>query len=362
MNYGNYYPDQRHVLQLTTIRRERVFPEGAIGRLEAHEGERLDLRDIVARGTLPASYRLLEAQSFFKLNKPEKLDPLWRVEVGEEVEDGTILAGKVNGRGRKLLSPVQGVVAYIGEGRIIIQESPEEVFLEAGLVGTVVSVREERGVVIEAAGAVLQGVWGNGRRQLGLLRSEPNTGFENLSATQLDIEYRGTIMLTKRPLMPQSFRAVEALGLIGLVAPSMSPTLVSLAQASPAAVLLTEGFGDTKMSGFIYNFLETFNTRQVTLDAVTPDLMETRRPEIIVNVPTRPNERPASPENDLALEPGVNVRLTRGNNAGAVGQVTELPKAPVLLENGLRVMCSTVNLITGENVTVPLANLEVFGQ
>jgi hypothetical protein len=55
------------------------------------------------------------------------------------------------------------------------------------------------------------------------------------------------------------------------------------------------------------------------------------------------------------------VRLGRGDAAGALGVITHLPKTPILMDNGLRVSCAQVELVTGEKITAPLANLEVTG-
>jgi hypothetical protein len=45
-----------------------------------------------------------------------------------------------------------------------------------------------------------------------------------------------------------------------------------------------------------------------------------------------------------------------------VGQIANLPKSPVLLDNGLRAMCAQVALLGGDSVLVPLENLEIFGK
>ena len=57
-----YYPDQRHALELTTIRRERLLPEEAIGTVEIEAGKRVNLRDVVARGTVPSRHVIVEAE------------------------------------------------------------------------------------------------------------------------------------------------------------------------------------------------------------------------------------------------------------------------------------------------------------
>lgn len=362
MSYGTYFPDQRHALAMATIRRERLLPHDALGIVEAREGERLDLRDVVARGPLPTRYRILEAAAFFGLKRPSDLEKLLLVQEGDDVEAGQPLAGKSKGRGRRLLSPVTGSVAYIGEGRLIVAETPHMLELEAGISGTVIAIRDRRGVMLEATGAVVQGVWGNGRISVGSLRTEPEGGLDRLASTDTYMDYRGAILVTRRPLTEAGLEIFQSFSLSGLVAPSMSPRLIEPVRALPNAVLLTEGFGEMRMSVNSANFFESLNGRQATLDSILPDRMEARRPELVVNMPARASDRPTVPNPDATLRVGTTVRLTRGDFAGQIGQVVHLPKTPYSLENGLRLLCAQVQLATGGTAFVPLANLEVIGQ
>lgn len=81
-----------------------------------------------------------------------------------------------------------------------------------------------------------------------------------------------------------------------------------------------------------------------------------------MNPTGRTGARPPAPDIDVPLRVGMNVRLTRMPYAGQVGQIANLPKSPLLLDNGLRVMCAQVALVSGDRVFVPLANLEIFGK
>jgi|FLYN01.1.fsa_nt_gi hypothetical protein len=355
----NYYPEQRHALELTTIRRERLLPEDAIGSVEIEAGKRVNLRDVVARGTVPARYVIVEAAEFFGLRNPDQLAELMQVEIGNVVDDQDLLAAR--GR-RRLFSPVRGIVAYIGEGRIIIQETPELIDLEAGVDGQVIEVRPGRGVVIEMVGALVQGVWGNNKRALGPLQVEPEDGLETIFGDQLDIKYQGAIVVTRRPLKPLGIQVMEEQGLRGVIAPSMDTDMIEQALNANGAIMLTEGFGAVRMSAALSTMFANMRGRQAMLDAFTPNRTESRRPEVIMNPTGRTAARPPQPDVDVALRTGMNVRLTRSPYAGQVGQVVHLPKSPVLLENGLRVMCAQVALSGGDRVFVPLANLEIFGK
>ena len=260
-----YYADQRHTVAWTTIRRERFLPDHALGDVEVDERQHVNLREIVARGSVPARYLFIEAAQFFNLRRPEALDDLLHVEIGEEVEEGQVLAGKQADRGRRILSPATGIVAYIGQGRIIIQETPEEIELEAGLVGQVVETRPGRGVIIEAFGALVQGVWGNGRRVIGPLRLEPDDGLEVIFDDLIDRQYSGAVVVTRRALKETTLMVIEGHNFGGVIAPSMDASLYERAQELNTAIILTQGFGDLRMSGYLFNMLEGFVGRQTTL-------------------------------------------------------------------------------------------------
>jgi hypothetical protein len=351
-----YYPEQRHLLGKTTIRRERMLPGNTTGDVLVNQGTRVALRDIVARGDSPAPYVLVEAARFFNLNNPEKLLDLLQVEVGEQVMAGSVLAAQ---RRKRLLAPTSGTVVEIAQGSIVLQEYAPQIELEAGANGSVVGVRRGRGVVVEAYGAVLQGVWGNNRRSIGTLRLEPSEGMENIYGDLVDTQYRGAVVISRRPLRRATFHVIEEQALSGVIAPSMEPDLIDLAMESIAAIMLVEGFGTQRMSAVVSQFLDAMEGRQATLDAVLPASLETRRPEVIINVPLEPGERPPAPNLNTSLRVGREVRVVRSGST--VGSIIGLPKEPVLLDNGLRVPCAQVEMVTGEKLYVPLANIEVSG-
>jgi hypothetical protein len=351
-----YYPDQRHALEMTTIRRERLLPEEAIGTVEIEAGKRVNLRDVVARGTVPSRHAIIEAAEFFGLKDPDELPMLMQVEIGNAVDDQDLLAER--GR-RRLYSRVRGIVAYVGEGRIIIQETPEVIDLEAGVDGQVIEVRPGRGVVIEMVGTLVQGVWGNDKRALGPIRVEPEDGLESIFGDELDVQYKRAVVVTRRPLKASGIHAMEDQNLGGIIAPSMDTELIELARNAPGAIMLTEGFGALRLSSTLSSMFSNLSGRQAMLDAT---MANRSRPEVIMNPTGRTGARPPEPDADVALRPGMNVRLTRMPYAGQVGQVANLPKSPVLLDNGLRAMCAQVALLGGDSVLVPLENLEIFGK
>jgi len=352
------------MLAWTTVRRERMLPETAVGITHVVKGKTVNLRDVIAQGSVPARFVFIDAMPILRLRRPEELDSLIIPEIGENVEEGQVLAGRRTDRGRRVFSPVNGIFLYAGEGRLIIQETPAVIDVEAGLVGNVIEVYPNRGAVIEAYGALVQGVWGNGRRVIGALRLEPEDGLESIFDDQaIGQRYSGTVVLTRRALKDISLSVIADQSIGGVIAPSMDPALIERALHLPAAILLTEGFGDLRMSNQLYSLLEEFVERQATVDAIVPDRWEdTNRPEVFINLPARSGDRPPAPRIEQPVRVGEQVRLTRAPHIGSIGEITHLPKTPRLLDNGLRVPCAQVVLVTGESVMVPLANLEVLGK
>jgi len=256
---------------------------------------------------------------------------------------------------------VRGIVSQIADGRIILKELPETVEVQAGVAGKVTEVFTHRGVVIEAAGGYVQGVWGNNRRTIATLRLEPDGGLARSSGDILEVRYVGTVVVTRSTITAETFSTVANQNLNGLIAPSMDAALMEMALEQEAGIMLTEGFGNTRMNPAISNLFQEAEGKQVTLDAQMPNRWESRYPEVIINVSSR-NTRPSVPNANRGLRKGTSVRVTRAPYTGQTGEILDLPNTPILLDNGLRVMCAEVALITGDNVHIPLANLEILSR
>jgi hypothetical protein len=357
-----HYPEQRFLSKLAIIRRRVTLPESIVGVVDVAPDKRVDLREVVAYGVAPSHHVIVDAVKFFRLRNPENLLSLLKVEVDDRVDELTVLAGKNVERGKRLYSPVEGRVVNISDGRIIIEAEPEMIKLEAGVRGRVISVQAGRGVTIETVGGQIQGVWGNGHRSIATMRFAPEPGGIEQLSRQFEVEFMGAIVAVKSPLTADDLNLIEEMNLVGVIAPGMHYGLIEHARRFPKPIMLTEGFGVEPMSHLMQTLLGEIEGQQITLDAFEPKAGDTRRPEVIVNVQPKVGDTPSRINIMLTLKPGTLVRLTREPYAGQSAQIINLPKSPVLLDNGLRVSCAEVELVGGNRVKVPLANIELIAR
>jgi hypothetical protein len=354
------YTEQRYASRMMRIKRNALLPDNAIGNVQSKEGQAVDVRDKVARGMIPAQHVVIHAAAELGLKDPAQLSELLLVEMRRPVEKGQVIAGKDPERGRRVFSPINGLMIYVSDGLIVMQQLPQIVTLEAGVRGRIAKVHPGRGVTIETTGVCLQGVWGNDRNIIGTLRFEPEGGLDSIKRDELDVSYKGDIMITRSSLTTSDLDLAKLQGFAGIIAPSMDATLVPAVMQVSFPVMLLSGFGQLRMTAAALQLLEEIEGTPVVLDAATPRRFQVRRPEIVVT-------RPATPDNPLQelelvnLEVGMKVRISREPHFGTVGRVTDLPNQPLLLDNGLRVPCARIEIMAGEIVDIPLANIELAG-
>lgn len=221
MNYANYFPDQRQMLMNVTIRRERLLPDGNVGDVLVKRGSRVAAFDVIAQGVSKAPYHWLDAAAVLHVRTDDELSAALQVFEGETVAKGETIAAR--GRSRRLIAPMDCMIVRVEQGRILIHEVANPVIVEAGMNGVIVEIRPNRGAVIETIGAVLQGAWGNGGRGIGVLRLEPDEGIETIRGSVIDDQYRGTLVVTRKPLTTHAIDIMRDQAISGVIAPQHVP-------------------------------------------------------------------------------------------------------------------------------------------
>ncbi|NIM07938.1 MAG: hypothetical protein GTO53_01975, partial [Planctomycetales bacterium] len=81
--------------------------------------------------------------------------------------------------------------------------------------------------MIEMTGSLLQGVWGNGRIDFGVMRVIAEAPTHHLTPDQLDVQMRGSIIFGGRCDQEETLQAAAELSLRGLILFSMPARLTA---------------------------------------------------------------------------------------------------------------------------------------
>ena len=346
------------VTAVTTIRRTRRMPPSAVPRVTLSQP--VKPLDVVAYNELPGEFRLLKMAEILHTDA-RRAEAYLRRREGDTVAKGEVLAERRQLLSRlRVVSPIDGMIARIGGGQILI-EGPrriEEVF--ASVPGRVVSVEAGKFVVVETTAALIQIAWGRGGLAWGTLRMmDTKPGLET-RADRFTIDHRGSIIAIGSPLTKEFLDGAVEIRPKGLIAASMPSSLIPLVEKVAFPVGIIQGFGRMPASERVLNLLNTYNGRDIAVDmAVSTDWRDTR-PEIIIPVTgqSAPEDRGDEMQD---LKVGHKVRILQTPFFGEIGTVTAIPADLNQLDSGLWSSGAMVQVSGSSTVFVPFANLEHLG-
>jgi hypothetical protein len=351
-----YYPPETRVSPLTTIRRERMLK--LPGEVVVHVGQRVEPWDIVAQMAEPGRYHIVEIARDLRV-QGSNIRPYLLKQEEDDVRAGEPIAVRSGLFRRAVRSPVSGILVAVGAGRVLIEADTAVVELRAGVRGRVAAVRRHRGVVIETIGAVVQGVWGNGRDGHGVLKTLADSPQSVLTRESIEIGFQGAVIVAGQGMTLEALELAQEMQVRGIIVGSLEPGLLSAANATGFPIIVTEGWGAIPMSPVIFDVLKANDGREVSLRGRFEGGWTQVRPEVIVPllVSGPPSEDAIA---DRPLEEGATVRILRQPHMGAMGTVVSLPASPRKLASGVALQGAEVELAAGERVFVPFANLELI--
>lgn len=345
-----------HIIPLTTIRRERLLPVN--GRVIARLDQKVTPLDVVAEANFGQEHLMIDVSGALGVS-PDAAQRLIQVKVGQQVNRGQVIAQRIGIIPQILRAPRPGRVILIGSGRVLIELGEDSFELRAGIPGVVTREITDRGVEIMFSGALVQGVWGNSQIGLGLMLPVMTKPEDVLTIDQIDVSLRGSVVLAGYCKDPAVFQAAGELPARGIILGCMSPELIPIAMQMNYPIIVVDGFCQRPMDSAAYKLLTTNGKREATLNAEPYNRQTGERPEIFIPLPVI--QEPPPPREVETFAPGQQVRLTRAPFSGAAGTVTGLQSGLTTIPSGLRTVTAEIRLDSGEQLIVPLANLEVIG-
>lgn len=351
----SYLAPVTHVLPLTTVRRERRLP--IPGSVTVRVNERVQAQDVVAEAELAPRHYFLDLSRGLGVPVRQTGRHLVRSR-GDRVEAGELIAGPVGVARRTVRAPADGRIAAVAEGRVLFQARGRPFELRAGFPGVVISTDGVRSVNLETTAALLQGVWGNGKQDFGVLRTVGEGPGSRLQPAGLDIQLRGAVLVAGYADNPAPLHQATELSVRGLILGGLSSALIPVARRLPYPVIVMEGFGELPISEPIYGLLKNNAGREAAVEARPMTHYLNERPEVIIPLPSNRDVNP--PEEVIPLAVGRRVRIIRGSERGAVGIVSEIPDKAVGYPSGLLARSAVVRVEGAGAITAPLANLEIL--
>lgn len=345
-----------YIQPLTTLRRSRQLP--AEGQVLVSLGDVVHSTDPVARASLEAKHLILDAARALGL-PPERAKKAIQRGVGEQVEAGAIIAGRRGVGTRQLRAPAAGRVAAISEAQILLQVSDDSSLLQARVPGQIIDIEPGRGVTIECVCAWAQGVWGNGRLNDGMLQIVGESPDQVLSADQIDMSLRGTVLVAGICEQRQALELAAQVPIRGLVLGSLTTRLLPIALRQAYPIVLTEGFGKTPMNLDAYKLLSNHKGNQATINAQATNPLNSDRAEVII--PIKDAGRPPQAVPMQSFRVGQAVRVLMGTDRGQIGVITAMLSSSTFYPSGLHASGATVDLPGTGKFDCPLVNLELLG-
>ncbi len=347
----------RRIMPLATVQVERMLP--VPGKVVVNQGQLVKATEAVAEAYREPRYHLVDVAQALGISR-EEADQLLRCQPEETVRKGDMLAEKA-GLIRKVVSaPVDGKVLLAGDGYVLLQEYRPPWELPAGLPAKVLKVFPERGVLLGITGAILDGVWGNGRLGYGLLHTVSKTPRDALTPQVLGVELRGLVLVAGHVDNPRVLEIAESLPVRALIVGTMRAALLPAAEKATFPILVLDGFGESGMDEAAFRLLSTSEGREAAVLAEAPRIYKRERPLVVIPSPAAQAPSPPPPVDELSE--GITVRIVRAPYHGMTGRVVALLPGLTRFPNGVRARGVEIRLENGSRVRVPVANVEILIQ
>ena len=332
-------------------------------------GQSVAATEVVARTARPGEVDPVNLKSRLGV-APADVPRCLLKEVGQSVAAGEVVARSPGLWGffrREYAAERPGTIESVSRitGQMILRGPEQAIELPAYLSGHVVEVVPGQGCVIEAAAAVVQGIFGIGGEAHGPLRMAATDPGQTLRSVPADS--RGQVLVGGARVTIEAIREAIGHGAAAIIAGGIDDAdlkdllgydlgvAITGTETIGLTLVITEGFGEIAMAARTFELLGSLAGREASVNGTTQIRAGVLRPEVLVPV----DGDSAPPRPAAALAVGVPVRIIRDPHFGTLGQVAALPPEPAMLESQSRARVLVVDTAAGP-LTVPRANVELI--
>ena len=369
---GTAYTPGLRVTSRATIRKTRRLP--LKGEVLVQTGELVKPDTVIARTELPGIMQTVRVAEILGV-EPQEAERALKVKIGDRVQRGDVIAETKSFFGllkNDCKSPIDGVVELISpiSGHVGIRFKPTPVEVTAYVQGKVVETIPEEGVVVETAGALIQGIFGVGGERLGELKVVVRGPDQIIEEAAITDDLAGKVIVGGSNISGAALRKAAEVNVAGVVVGGIIDkdlieylghdigVAITGQEKIPTTLIVTEGFGIIRMAHRTFDLLKSLEGRQASINGATQIRAGVIRPEIIVPSEKGLEDSPA--DDEQSLDVGTRIRVIREPYFGILGKVTALPPEPVVIESGAKVRILEAELENGTRASVPRANVEII--
>ncbi len=373
----SHFPDGLPAVSPATVAQiTRRLP--AAGDITVRAGNRVEPDDQIGQTIVSPPAVFLDVATALAV-EPQAVPRRLKRKVGERVTPQQVLAKRGS---RRCLAPVAGTVASIdGEtGFVVITPDPQPMILSASVRGYVADVTPGRSALIETAAAVIQGVFGIGSEQFGVLRLLVTDRHDIITPEMIDARSAYALIIGGAGITAEALRKAQQEQVRGVIVGGIEHADAQafirgtsdntsaiewysygqrsdLTPSTPT-VLVTEGFGVHPMAEPLFELLTRFDRQEAFLDGTTTLLPPLYRPRVVIPLPRLQTGQEVAAVR--VLQVGSVVRLIDERHLGVVGRVTALNRQG-RLASGVRTATATVQISEAEQIMLPQTAVEVIG-
>lgn len=370
-----YVPGLR-VTDSAVLRRERILP--LKGTVLVEEGQLVKAEDVVARTELPGPVKTLNVVNLLGID-PTQIDEFMMKKSGEEFKEGEIIAQNKPFLGlsflqTRVIAEFDGTVDNVSNvtGQVILRHPPRLVEIHAYLDGKVVELRPDEGVVVEATGSFIQGIFGIGGETHGELAVVVDGPTDVLHAESIKAEHQNKILVGGSLFTAKAFERAKEVGVRGVVVGGFHDSnlkdilgydlgvAITGAEDLGLTLVMTEGFGKINMAEKTFDLLKKCEGRKASMSGATQIRAGVIRPEIIIPGEGFAGEEQKGAESAAGTQIGNIVRCIRDPYFGRLGKITRLIPELQVVESETKVRVLEVEFTDGTQAIVPRANIEAI--
>ncbi len=369
------YTPNLEVTELTTITKLRELP--IEGEVLVKEGDIVNSNTPVLKAELPSDLEIINLEERLNVDL-DLIENSLKVKLKEEVKKGDILCSVktfFNLFKEEVKSPIDGVIEFYTKknSHLGIRPPSTPLIIDAYINGEVIKVIEKKSVTIKTTSSFIQGIFGVGGENHGILTLIKEKNDEVIKVKHLEkisSKLSNSILVGGASFSIEAIKYLTNKNVKGVVTGSIdSKTLrdyigfdigVSITgdEKVPFPLIITEGFGKLAISKRITDLAKKLEGNFTSICGATQVRAGAMRPELIIK-----NDTPLTLNKEKTtktIKKGAAIRIIREPYFGYFGKITDLPKSPQKIETKAKVKVVEVKLNEGNIVKIPKANIELI--